>query len=117
MGVQREGAMTEFVAVPRNKLYPANLSLRELCLVEPLTVGFHAIARGRVTSADTVAVIGCGGVGLGAVAGAHERGANTIGIDVDQGKLALAKLAGAKYVINTKSEDLHERLLELTNGR
>jgi threonine dehydrogenase-like Zn-dependent dehydrogenase len=117
LGVQRDGALTEYLSVPASKLITGKLSVKELCLVEPLTVGFHAIARGRVTSADTVAVIGCGGVGLGAVAGAHERGANTIGIDVDQGKLALAKLAGAKYVINTKSEDLHERLLELTNGR
>jgi threonine dehydrogenase-like Zn-dependent dehydrogenase len=117
LGVQRDGALTEYISVPASKLITGKLSVKELCLVEPLTVGFHAIARGRVTSADTVAVIGCGGVGLGAVAGARERGATTIGIDVDEGKLGLAKLAGAKYVINTKSEDLHERLLELTNGR
>src|ERR1700730_11199605 len=37
MGVQRDGAMTEYISVPRNKLYPANLSIKELCLVEPLT--------------------------------------------------------------------------------
>lgn len=117
LGVQRDGALTEYLSVPASKLITGKLSVKELCLVEPLTVGFHAIARGRVTSTDTVAVIGCGGVGLGAVAGSNERGATTIGIDVDEGKLALAKMAGAKYVINTKSEDLHERLLELTNGR
>lgn len=116
LGVQRDGALTEYLSVPASKLITGKLSVKELCLVEPLTVGFHAIARGRVTRTDTVAVFGCGGVGLGAVAGAHERGATTIGIDVDEGKLALAKLAGAKYVINTKSNDLHQRLLELTNG-
>jgi threonine dehydrogenase-like Zn-dependent dehydrogenase len=117
LGVQRDGALTEYLSVPASKLITGNLSVKELCLVEPLTVGFHAIARGRVTSADTVAVIGCGGVGLGAVAGSHERGATTIGIDVDEGKLALAKLAGAKHTINTKTENLHERLMEVTNGR
>ena len=117
LGVQRDGALTEYISVPASKLITGKLSVKELCLVEPLTVGFHAIARGRVSSSDTVAVIGCGGVGLGAVAGSRERGATTIGIDVDEGKLALAKLAGAKHVINTKSENLHERLMELTNGR
>ena len=62
--------------------------LRHLSIVEPLTVGFHAVSRGRVTASDTVAVIGCGGVGLGAVSGAAFRGATVIGIDVDDAKLA-----------------------------
>ncbi|HEY6414079.1 MAG TPA: alcohol dehydrogenase catalytic domain-containing protein, partial [Edaphobacter sp.] len=64
MGVQRDGAMTEYISVSQEKLYAAKLSIKELCLVEPLTVGFHAAARGRVTAEDTVAVFGCGGVGL-----------------------------------------------------
>ncbi len=42
LGVQRDGALTQFIAVPAAKLFRANLSLKELCLVEPLTVGFHA---------------------------------------------------------------------------
>src|SRR5206468_267031 len=45
LGVQRHGALTEFIAVAREKLYPARLTPKELCLVEPLTVGFHAVAR------------------------------------------------------------------------
>ena len=63
LGVQRDGALTEFIVLPREKLYPAKLTLKELCLVEPLTVGFHAVARGRVTAEDTVAIWGCGGSG------------------------------------------------------
>ena len=117
MGVQREGAMTEFVAVPRNKLYPANLSLRELCLVEPLTVGFHAVIRGRVTPEDTVAVFGCGGIGLGAIAACAFKNATTIAIDMDPSKLEIARKAGAHHVINTKTESLHERLQVVTGGR
>lgn len=65
LGVQRDGALTEFIVMPREKLYPARLTLKELCLVEPLTVGFHAVTLGRVTANDTVAIWGCGGVGLG----------------------------------------------------
>ena len=70
LGVQRDGAMKEYISVPREKLFAANLSIKELCLVEPLSVGFHAVARGRVEAKDTVAVLGCGGVGLGAIAAA-----------------------------------------------
>ena len=117
LGVQRDGALTELIAVPASRLYRANLTLKELCLVEPLTVGFHAVARGRVTQEDTVAVIGCGGVGLGAVAGAAFRGATVIGVDLDDAKLATASRAGAAHVINTSAADLHARLAELTDGR
>ena len=117
LGVQRDGALTELIAVPAAKLFRANLSLKELCLVEPLTVGFHAVGRGRVTAADTVAVFGCGGVGLGVVAGAAFRGARVIGIDVDDGKLGTARKAGAIEGINSKTSNVHTRLMELTNGR
>jgi threonine dehydrogenase-like Zn-dependent dehydrogenase len=103
--------------MPREKLYPAKLTLKELCLVEPLTVGFHAVARGRVAESDTVAVFGCGGVGLGVVAGAKARGARTICIDVDDEKLELARAAGAAYTINNTKEPLHSRLQDLTEGR
>lgn len=109
--------MAEFICVPEDKLYAAEtLSLKELALVEPLTVGFHAAARGRVQSEDIVAVFGCGGVGLGAVAGAARRGATVIGIDIDEAKMSLARAAGAAQTINSKSESLHDRLLELTDG-
>jgi threonine dehydrogenase-like Zn-dependent dehydrogenase len=117
LGVQRDGALAEYIAIPAHKLYTANLDLKALCLVEPLTVGFHAVARGRVTAEDTVAIIGCGGVGLGAVAASSFRHARTIGIDVDDTKLSLAVKAGATDTINTSCEDLHSRLQELTNGR
>jgi len=117
LGVQRDGAACEYIAVPAAKLYPANLTVKEICLVEPLTVGFHAVARGQVTSEDIVAVIGCGGVGLGSVAASGFRNAKTIAIDVDDAKLQIAVKAGASHAINTSMERLHEKLAELTDGR
>ncbi len=116
-GVQRDGAMTGFIAVPFSRLIEApGLSLRHLGIVEPLTVGFHAVSRGRVTADDTVAVFGCGGVGLGAVSGAAFRGASVIAVDVDDKKLALAKEAGAAHTVHSGREPLHERLQSLTGG-
>lgn len=116
LGVQRDGALTEFISMPAEKLYPSKLSLKELGLVEPLTVGFHAVARGRVTNTDTVAVFGCGGVGLGAIAGSHYAGARTVAVDVDDAKLEIARKAGASGAINSSRENVREKLRELTNG-
>ncbi|MEO6923344.1 MAG: zinc-binding alcohol dehydrogenase family protein [Bryocella sp.] len=115
LGVQRDGALTEYICLPMEKLYTANLNLQELCLVEPLTVGFHAVARGRVTEKDTVAIFGCGGVGLGAVAAAAFRGATTIAVDIDDTKLAIAREAGAAHTIHAQRQNLSSALNELTD--
>jgi threonine dehydrogenase-like Zn-dependent dehydrogenase len=115
-GVQRDGAMTEWLRVPASKVFASTLSSKELCLVEPLTVGVHAVARGRVTAGDAVAVFGCGGVGLGAIAGAAFRGARTIAIDLEDEKLATAAAAGATDLIHSRRDNLHERLAEMTEG-
>ncbi len=115
-GVQRDGAMVEWISVPEDKVYPSSLSLKELCIVEPLTVGVHAVSRGQVRSEDTVAVFGCGGVGLGAIAGAAFRGARTIAIDVDDAKLNTALAAGATDLIHSMKENVHARLQEITEG-
>ena len=116
LGVQRDGALTEYISVPIEKLYRAQLDLRELCLVEPLTVGCHAVARGRIAQGETVVVFGCGGVGLGAVAAAAFRGAKTIAIDVEDEKLEIAKQAGAGHAINSLREDVAAVIRELTGG-
>ena len=116
LGVQRDGALTEFIAVPWTKLLSApGLSTRELCLVEPLTVGYHATSRGRVEPSDTVLVLGCGTVGLGAIAAAEHKGARVIAVDVDDKKLALARRAGAHETINARTHPTTE-IAQLTHG-
>lgn len=117
LGVQREGALTQRIVAPFGKVVrTGDLSLREIALVEPLSVGFHAVARARVAPEDRVAVIGSGAVGLGAVAGAARRGATVIAVDLDARKLALADHAGAAHTLDPASSSLHETLQELTGG-
>lgn len=116
-GVQRDGAMTEYVVVPEGKLFAAaGLGLAELAMVEPLTVGFHAVDRARVQAGETVLVFGCGAVGLGAIAGASARGARVLAVDVDAGKLALGQACGAALGVNSAAEDLAARVAALTDG-
>jgi len=111
LGVQRDGALTEHIAVPWRKLYRSDrLGLKELCLVEPLTVGFHAVDRAEVSERDTVAVLGCGAIGLGAVAGAAWRKARVIAVDVDDAKLDTAGRSGAAHLVNSARFDLHDAL-------
>jgi len=116
LGVQRDGAIAERIAVPADKIYPSTLPLKSLCLTEPLTVGFHAVARGRVTQQDTVAVLGCGGIGLGAIAGAAAQGARVIAIDIDDAKLHVAQQAGATDLLNASAGDTPHQLANLTNN-
>ncbi|MCK4748527.1 MAG: zinc-binding alcohol dehydrogenase family protein, partial [Bacteroidales bacterium] len=117
LGVQRDGAMQEYISVPWQKILKApNLNALELAMVEPLTVGFHAIDRGRLTDSDVVMILGCGMIGAGAIVRAALRGATVIAVDIDDHKLDLASNLGATYTINSKITDLHRELSNLTGG-
>jgi threonine dehydrogenase-like Zn-dependent dehydrogenase len=117
LGVQRDGAMSEYIVTPWEKVIAdERISVRDFALVEPMSVGFHAIDRAEVSDIDTVAVMGCGMIGIGAIIRAAIRGAKTIAVDVDDKKLALAKRLGAEYTINSACENLHERIRTITDG-
>ncbi|MEO3747971.1 S-(hydroxymethyl)mycothiol dehydrogenase [Plantactinospora sp. B5E13] len=76
-----------------------------------------AVNTGGVTRGDSVAVIGCGGVGDGAVAGAALAGATTIiAVDTDPRKLEWAKGFGATHTVNARETDPVEAIRDLTGG-
>ncbi|RME83823.1 MAG: zinc-binding alcohol dehydrogenase family protein [Caldilineae bacterium] len=117
LGVQRDGALTLRVAVPYTAVFSSDiLSPQELALVEPLSVGYHAANRGRVCEVDRVLVLGCGAVGLGAIAAAARKGATVIALDIDDTKLDLARQLGAEYTINSAQEDPLAVIADLTHG-
>ena len=117
LGVQRDGAMRDYMVLPWQKIIPAQaISPRDCALIEPMSVGFHAVSRAQVTDSDVVLVFGCGMIGVGAIVRASLRGATVIAVDLDNDKLALAKRLGASYTINSKEQDLHAELVKLTNN-
>ena len=117
LGVQRDGAMQELLVLPWQKIIPAEgLQQQDIALVEPMSVGFHAVNRAEVIDTDVVMVIGCGMIGVGAIVRAAMRGATVVAVDVDDAKLEVARRIGAAYTVNSKTENLHERLTELTDG-
>ena len=76
-----------------------------------------AINTGNVGRGDSVAVIGCGGVGAAAVAGARLAGAaKIIAVDVDDRKLVTARDLGATHTINSRVDDAVEGIQRLTGG-
>ena len=76
-----------------------------------------AMNTGAVTRGDSVAVIGCGGVGNAAIAGASLAGAHTIiGVDIDERKLDWAREFGATHTINASKTDPIEQIRALTGG-
>jgi len=118
LGVQRDGAMQEFLVLPWQKVLKApSLGAQELAMVEPLTVGFHAIERGRVGPSDTVMVLGCGMIGAGAIVHAVQKGKTVIAVDIDDHKLKLASQLGATHALNSGIGELQKDLEEITKGR
>ncbi len=117
LGVHREGALTSRIAVPYAKVFSSRkLPLAELALAEPLAVGYHATNRGQVVRGDRVLVLGCGTIGMGAVAAAVFKGATVMAADIDNAKLELVKKFGVEATINAAMDDVKEAVADLTGG-
>lgn len=117
LGVQRDGGLCEKIAVHHDRLIlNSELAPRHLALVEPLSVGFHAVARGRIQATDTVVVLGGGMIGVGAILGAMARGARVIVSEVSEVKRATLLAIGVDTVINPMSVDLNAKVMEITGG-
>ena len=117
LGVQRDGAMREYMALPWQKVIPVgDITAEHAALIEPMSVGFHAVSRAQAVDTDVVLIIGCGMVGVGAVIRSLLRGSKVIACDVDDEKLEIVKRLGADFTINSAKEDVHQRLMELTDS-
>lgn len=117
MGVQRDGSFREYIVMPVERIYDGRgLSAEQLALVEPFTIGYHALHRAKVKQGDRVLVIGAGPIGLFALIAAKAQGAEVTVADVLDGRLEKAKHFGAAHVINSKASDIREEALRITEG-
>jgi threonine dehydrogenase-like Zn-dependent dehydrogenase len=117
LGVQQDGGLADYIALPAGKIILNDtLPPRQLALVEPLSVGFHAVRRGRVNAGDKVAVIGCGMIGMGVILAAAAVGAEVTAIDVSEQKLETAGRFGSAHTICAGKEDVGQRIAEITGG-
>ncbi|HKL98862.1 MAG TPA: zinc-binding alcohol dehydrogenase family protein [Mobilitalea sp.] len=117
MGVQRDGSFCEYVAMPIERIiHGKGLSAKELALIEPFTIGYHAINRATVNKGDKVLIVGAGAIGLFALIAAKARGAEVYATDILDGRLQMALEFGAAGVINSKHSDIVEETKKITNG-
>src|SRR5215471_7816141 len=111
----------EYAVVPEQGCVPAPASLDfpQMALIGcSVTTGVGAaVFNARVQPGDSVAVIGCGGVGLNVLQGARLAGATTIvAVDVKEAALVFAKKFGATHTVNARIEDAVARVQALTGG-
>lgn len=117
MGVQRDGSFSEYIVMPVERIYPATkLKAETVALVEPFSISYHAVKRGDVQAGDKVLVMGAGAIGMFAMYSAKLRGAEVYIADVFDEKLKKALELGADGVINVKTEDINQRVKDITNG-
>lgn len=117
MGVQRDGSFREYITMPVARIYDGKgLSAKELALVEPFTISYHALHRAPVKPGDKVLVVGAGPIGLFALIAAKAQGAEVYVADVLDGRLEKAMHFGAAGVINSSKTDIKEEAMKITNG-
>jgi alcohol dehydrogenase len=122
-GFTHWGSFAQYVAIHRAETNLIKLP-EEMTFETAASLGcrfatsFRAVvSQGKVSGGQWVAVHGCGGVGLSAIMIAAALGAEVIAVDISEEKLALAKAAGAEYLLNGKlTEDIPAAILELTKG-
>lgn len=121
LGNHFDGAYAEFVAVPAKDVLdlPESIPLEEASIIaDAISTPYHAVKnRARVQPGDTVAIFGCGGVGINAVQLANAAGAYVIAVDINERKLEWATEFGAAKTINaSKVERVSKEIKKLTGG-
>jgi 6-hydroxycyclohex-1-ene-1-carbonyl-CoA dehydrogenase len=120
LGNHFDGAYAEYVAVPSKDVLdlPESIPLAEASIIaDALSTPYHAVKnRARVRPGDTVAVFGCGGVGINAVQLAAAVGAYVIAVDISDRKLEWATELGAAATINAKSVERPSKAIKKLTG-
>ncbi|MRN56467.1 zinc-binding alcohol dehydrogenase family protein [Paenibacillus monticola] len=116
-GVHIDGGMRERVSVPLSHLIQTNgLTLDQSALLEPFSIGMHAVRRSELRAGEVVLVIGAGPIGLGVMAFAKQRGATVIAMDLNEERLDFCrKWAKADYTVNA-GQNPSEQIASITGG-
>lgn len=118
LGVQQDGGMSRLLKIhPDRLILNDSLPARHLSLVEPLSVGFHAAARGRIAQGETVVVLGGGMIGVGAMLGAIARGATVVMVEISDPKRQTLLDLGAAEVLNPLTTDITAALSRYSDDK
>lgn len=118
-GAHYDGGCQEFYMEDETNWHkiPDTLQWSHAVMVEPYTIGAQVVARGKIGAGDVVLIHGAGPAGLIALDMAKEAGAVVAVAELVEKRLELAKEFGADLVIDAKTQDTAERIMEFTNGK
>ena len=120
IGSRQQGSFAEYVVIPAANAIPYDPSIpfEQAAMFEPSTVAIHGLLQAGYRGGDTVAILGCGTIGIFTLQWARILGAKTItAFDIDEGRLALARRMGASETVNTAKDGFMEKVREITRGR
>jgi len=118
IGVDRDGAFADYIAMPASNLIPLDgISPEVGAVMDPLGNAVHTVLEGTEIPGATVFVLGCGPIGCFAVGVARAAGASlVIASDLNPRRLAIAQAMGAHVILDATREDVIARIGELTGG-
>lgn len=117
MGVHRDGAFQELITMPLERLHRARgVDPRDLAIVEPFSIGYHAVLRADVAEGERVLVLGAGAIGLLTMIAARTRGAEVWIADVVASRLEVATTLGAAGTVDLAQETVDSVVQAATGG-
>jgi threonine 3-dehydrogenase len=118
IGVDADGAFAEYVVIPESNIWKLDPAIPHeyASILDPLGNAVHAVLAGEI-AAKTVAITGCGPIGLFSIAVARAVGATTVfAIEVNQHRRRIAKEMKADFVLDPSAEDVQKIVNEKTGG-
>ncbi|MEK6689047.1 MAG: L-threonine 3-dehydrogenase [Gemmatimonadota bacterium] len=118
IGVDRDGAFADFIAMPASNVIPLDGISPEIgAIMDPIGNAVHTVLEGNAVAGSTVFVLGCGPIGCFAVGVARAAGASqVIASDLNPTRLEIARAMGAHVTLDASQEDVVARIREVTGG-
>ena len=117
-GVHQDGGMTEFFTVPiHSLLHSEGLNYDELALVEPLSIGAHAIRRSQIKENESLLIMGAGPIGIACIEFGLLAGARVMVMEQNEERLSFCRrISGPEMVLDTRDDKAEEKILDMTRG-
>jgi threonine 3-dehydrogenase len=118
IGVDTDGAFAEYVVIPETNIWKLDPAIPQeyASILDPLGNAVHTVLAGEI-AAKTVAITGCGPIGLFSIAVSRAVGATTVfAIEVNEHRRRLAKEMKADYALDPSKQDVKSIVMEQTGG-
>ncbi len=119
IGIDEDGAFAEFVKIPESNIWKLDPAIPEeyASILDPLGNAVHTVLAGEI-AAKTVAITGCGPIGLFCIAVARAVGATTVfALEINEHRRKLAEKMHADYVLDPVTQDVCGIIKEATGGQ